>query len=351
MVRLIQLKLSIFAAEMKKVAFIISCIVIILSAMAAACIGVINVPWEAVWTIIGAKISGQPVPTEFATFEIAIWNLRIPRILLSLLAGASLAICGASFQAIFRNPICDPYILGISSGASLGAAIAIILGLNIFAFGITGMALLTATLTLLLILGIAYTGKRKTVETILLAGITLNFLISALITMLMVLNQESLEEIIFWTMGSFASATWIEVISLTLVFLIGGFILFLNAKNLNIMQLGTETAQTSGVNTQLTTWVILISSSIMIASTVACCGVIGFIGLIIPHITRLMFGNNNRVVFAFSIVFGAFFCLAADTIARTIAAPSELPVGSITAIAGAPYFIFLLLTNRSKSIR
>ena len=116
------------------------------------------------------------------------------------------------------------------------------------------------------------------------------------------------------------------------------------------MQLGTETAQTSGVNTQLTTWVILIASSIMIAATVACCGVIGFIGLIIPHITRLLFGNNNRTVFAFSIVFGAFFCLAADTIARTIAAPSELPVGSITAIAGAPYFIFLLLTNRSKSI-
>lgn len=334
---------------MKKSAIFIAVIAVILCTIAAVSIGVIRVPMEAVFSIIKSKICGSDVPAAWSAYEIAIWNLRLPRILISLIGGAVLAICGAAFQAIFRNPICDPYILGISSGASLGAAIAIVTGIDVFLFGISSATLVTALATLFVVLGIAYAGKRKNTETILLAGIAINFLISSMITILMVLHQESLEEIIFWTMGSFASASWTEVVILFFVALMGITCLFFFAKNLNIMQLGNETAQTMGVNTRLTTLTILIVSSVLIATAVAFCGVIGFVGLIIPHIARLLFGNNNKVVFAYSIVFGAFFCLAADTVARTIAAPAELPVGSITAFAGAPYFIFLLLTNNKKS--
>ena len=167
----------------------------------------------------------------------------------------------------------------------------------------------------------------------------------------MVLHQENLDEIIFWTMGSFAAATWEEILGLTIIFILVGCFLYFYSKELNILQLGTETAQTTGVNTRKMTVSVLIISSILVATAVACCGVIGFVGLMIPHIVRLLFGNETRTVFTFSILFGAIFCLLADTCARTLAAPSELPVGSITAIVGAPYFIFLLLTQRRLSAR
>ena len=331
--------------------FIAAVVVIVVGAVGAVCVGVIQIPTDAVFGIVKAKICGREIPTEWQTYDITVWNLRIPRVLLSLLAGGALSLCGASFQTIFRNPICDPYILGISSGASLGAAIAIITGLDAFFFGLTGLALITAILTLVLILAIASVGKRKSVETILLSGVAVNFLVSAGITLLMVLHQENLDEIIFWTMGSFAASTWEELLGLVIVFIFVGGFLFFHSKELNILQLGTETAQTTGVNTKKMTISVLIISSILVATAVSCCGVIGFIGLMIPHIVRLIFGNETRTVFTFSILFGAIFCLLADTCARTIAAPAELPVGSITAIVGAPYFIFLLLTQHRLSAK
>ena len=338
--------------KQKKLWFLIGAIVtIVVGAVAAVCVGVISIPMEAVFGIVKARICGQTVPAEWQTYDITVWNLRIPRVLLSLLAGGALSLCGAAFQTIFRNPICDPYILGISSGASLGAAIAIITGLDAFFFGLTGLALITAILTLVLILAIASVGKRKSVETILLSGVAVNFLVSAGITLLMVLHQENLDEIIFWTMGSFAASTWEETACLLTVFIIVGIFLYFHSKELNIIQLGTDTAQTTGVNTKRITGSVLIISSILVATAVSCCGVIGFIGLMIPHIVRLLFGNETRTVFTFSIMFGAIFCLLADTCARTVAAPAELPVGSITAIVGAPYFIFLLLTQRRLSAR
>ena len=331
--------------------FIGAIVTIVVGAVVAVCVGVIQIPADAVFGIVKARISGNEVPTEWQTYDITVWNLRIPRVLLSLLAGGALSLCGAAFQIIFRNPICDPYILGISSGASLGAAIAIITGLDAYFFGLTGMALITSLLTLVLILAIASVGKRKSIETILLSGVAVNFLVSAGITLLMVLHQENVDEIIFWTMGSFASSTWEEIAGLLTVFIIVGGLLYFYSKELNIIQLGIETAQTTGVNTKKMTLSVLVFSSILVATAVACCGVIGFVGLMIPHIVRLIFGNETRTVFTFSILFGAIFCLLADTCARTLAAPAELPVGSITSIVGAPYFIFLLLTQRRLSAK
>lgn len=334
---------------MKKIAFIVSVLVLCALSVVAVCIGVIDIPLDKVFYLIKAYILGETIPEELSLFSITIWTLRLPRIIMSIVAGAALAVCGAAFQAIFRNPICDPYILGISSGASLGAAVAIILGIDTFLFGLTGFALISALITLLIIVQIASVGHKKSMETILLAGVSINFLISSVITLLMVLHQESLDKIIFWTMGSFASVTWNEIGILSIVFAIITFFLFYYAKSLNVLQLGDDIAQSSGIGAQRTRLIVLILSSILVATTVAFCGVIGFIGLIIPHIVRILFGNNNLTTFSFSIVFGAIFCLLADTLARSIAIPAELPVGSITAIAGAPYFIFLLLTHNSHS--
>ncbi len=309
----------------------------------AAGIGVIRIPMEVVVQSVGQKL-GLFRDVEIAEYyQVTLWQLRIPRIVMSVLAGAALAICGGVFQSIFRNPVCDPYILGISSGASIGAAAAFILGWDAVVFGVTMPALVTALLTLLLILGIArFRGKHDT-NTLLLIGIALNFLISALITLLVVMNQKEMHKIYFWTMGSLTHVSWIEIAWLVPVMVICIIILFYHSKAMNIMQVGVETAQTLGVNTERTTHVVLVTSSVLISVVVSFCGSIGFIGLIMPHVARLLVGSNNRRLFTYSLFFGAFFLLIADTLARTIAAPAELPVGSITALAGAPYFIYLVM--------
>ena len=318
-------------------------IVLLGSMLVAAAIGVIPIPVKIILQSIGQKFGFFRDIQITDYYQVTLWQLRIPRIVMSVLAGASLAICGGVFQSIFRNPVCDPYILGISSGASLGAAIAFILGWDVALFGITLPALVTALLTLLLILGIARLKGKHNTNTLLLIGIALNFFISAVITLLVVVNQKEMHKIYFWTMGSLTHVSWLEIGWLLPVMIACIFILFYYSKSLNIMQVGTETAQTLGIDTQKTTYIVLITSSILISVVVSFCGSIGFIGLIMPHVARLLFGSNNRRLFTYSLFFGAFFLLIADTLARTIAAPAELPVGSITALAGAPYFIYLIL--------
>ena len=318
--------------------------IVLLTAMfVAAGIGVIPIPIKTIFQSVGQKF-GLFRDMQIADYyQVTLWQLRIPRIVMSVLAGASLAVCGGVFQSIFRNPVCDPYILGISSGASLGAAIAFILGWDAVLFGITLPALVTALLTLLLILGIARLKGKHNTNTLLLIGIALNFFISAVITLLVVVNQKDMHKIYFWTMGSLTHVSWLEIAWLLPVMIICIGILFYYAKAMNIMQVGTETAQTLGIDTQKTTYIVLVTSSILISVVVSFCGSIGFIGLIMPHVARLLFGSNNRRLFTYSLFFGAFFLLIADTLARTIAAPAELPVGSITALAGAPYFIYLIM--------
>ena len=318
--------------------------IVLLTAMfVAAGIGVIPIPIKTILQSVGQKF-GLFHDMQIADYyQVTLWQLRIPRIVMSVLAGASLAVCGGVFQSIFRNPVCDPYILGISSGASLGAAIAFILGWDAALFGITLPALVTALLTLLLILGIARIKGKHNTNTLLLIGIALNFFISAVITLLVVVNQREMHKIYFWTMGSLTHVSWLEIAWLLPIMIICICILFYYAKAMNIMQVGTETAQTLGIDTQKTTYIVLVTSSILISVVVSFCGSIGFIGLIMPHVARLLFGSNNRRLFTYSLFFGAFFLLIADTLARTIAAPAELPVGSITALAGAPYFIYLIM--------
>jgi iron complex transport system permease protein len=317
---------------------------LLLAAGSCIFIGAVHIPAKAVIAGFLQKAGIQSAAVADQSFyDTILWQLRLPRIVVSLLAGASLALCGCVFQSIFRNPVCDPYMLGISSGASLGAAVAFLLGLDTLVFGVTLPALATALLTLFLIMGISAMQRRQSTQTLLLIGIALNFLISAVITLLMVINRQEMQKIFFWTMGSVASATWTDAICICITLTLVALVLFYYAKDLNIIQLESDAARTLGVDTQRATHVTLIAASVLTAVVVSFCGVIGFIGLIVPHITRLIFGSDNRRLFTYSLFFGAFFLLIADTLARTLAAPSELPVGSITALAGAPYFIFLLL--------
>ena len=274
------------------------------------------------------------------------WRLRLPRVLMSVLVGAVLSVCGAAYQSIFRNPLTDPYVLGVSSGASLGAAVAILLGLEAWLWGVGGMALAAALATVWLIYRIASIGNRMHTTTLLLTGVCLTLLISALISFLMVLNQEKMDSIIFWTMGSFGSSSWTDVALMAPVALIGMGVVLWYGRDLNLLLAGSEAAKSMGCEVEKVKRVLLVATTLMVAFAVSSCGVIGFVGLIVPHAVRLVAGPDNRKVVPYSILCGAMFVLVCDTLARYLLRPSELPVGSLTSMVGAPLFIYLLYKNK-----
>ena len=276
------------------------------------------------------------------------WNLRAPRIVLSVLVGAALSVCGAAYQSVFRNPLTDPYLLGISSGASVGAAVAILLGLEAYMLGVGTCALVTGLLTIVVIYRIASIGNRMHTTTLLLTGVCITFLMSAIISFIMVLRQDKMDSIIFWTMGSFASASWTEVAIVAPVVAVGIGIVLYYARDLNLLLAGSETARSLGVEVERVKRVLLLSTTLMVAFCVATCGVIGFVGLVVPHCLRLVLGPDNRRIVPCAIFAGGLFMLLCDTLARTLLMPAELPVGSLTALAGAPLFIYLLYKNKKR---
>lgn len=316
---------------MRKTATLLILAFLLLAAMlGSSMVGVVHFSWDEMWT--------SPI----------FWRLRLPRIVLSVMVGASLSVCGAAYQSVFRNPLTDPYILGVSSGASLGAAVAIIAGLQYYLWGIGAFALVTALLTVLLIYRIASIGNRLHTTTLLLTGVCITFLITALISFLMVLHQDKMESIIFWTMGSFASASWLDVALLAPVALVGIAVVIYHSKDLNLLLAGSETAQSLGVEVEKVKRTILFFTTLMVAFAVSTCGVIGFVGLVVPHGIRLVTGADNRKVVPYSIFVGGLFLLICDTLSRTLLPPSELPVGSLTALVGAPLFIYLLYKNKKS---
>ena len=275
-------------------------------------------------------------------------QIRLPRVILSVIVGAALSVCGAAYQSIFRNPLTDPYVLGVSSGASLGAALAIMLGLEALAWGVSGMALAFALLTVVLIYRIASIGNRMHTTTLLLTGVCITLLISSLISFLMVLHHDKMESIIFWTMGSFGSATWTDVVLVAPVAAAGIAVVRYYGRDLNLLLAGSEAAKSMGCEVEKVKRILLVTTTLMVAFAVSSSGVIGFVGLIVPHAVRLVSGPDNRKVIPYSALCGALFVLVADTLARTLVRPSELPVGSLTSMVGAPLFIYLLYRNKKR---
>ena len=310
------------------------------------------------WVIIGltvlllAAMAGSCLlgAVDFEASEVLqspiFWQLRLPRVLMSVLVGAVLSVCGAAYQSVFRNPLTDPYVLGVSSGASLGAAVAILLGLEAWLWGVGGMALAAALLTVWLIYRIASIGNRMHTTTLLLTGVCLTLLISAVISFLMVLNHEKMDSIIFWTMGSFGSSSWTDVVLMAPVAVAGIGVVLWHGRDLNLLLAGSEAARSMGVEVERVKRVLLVATTLMVAFAVSSTGVIGFVGLIVPHAVRLVAGPDNRRVVPYAMLCGALFVLVCDTLARTLLRPSELPVGSITPIIGAPLFIYLLYKNK-----
>lgn len=298
--------------------------------VASCFLGSVDIEWDSLW------------------HEDIFRMLRLPRIVMCILVGAILSVCGAAYQSIFRNPLTDPYVLGVSSGASLGAAVAILLGLEAIFWGVEATALVAALLTVLLLYLIASNGNRMHTTTLLLTGVCLTLLISAVISFLIFLNPDKMNSIYFWTMGSFVNKMWEDVWVLLPVTVLGIGVVLWYSRDLNLLLAGSEVAKSMGVEVEKVKRVLLLATTIMVAFAVSTCGVIGFVGLIVPHAVRLVAGPDNRRVVPYSMLCGAIFVLACDTLARTVLRPSELPVGSLTSIIGAPLFIYLLYKNKKK---
>lgn len=278
--------------------------------------------------------------------------VRLPRILLSLLVGASLAIAGVTTQGIFKNPMADPYILGVSSGAALGASIVIILGITAsnFMFGITLGSFAGATLSSFIVFNIARSGNKIPIETLLLSGIAVSAFFSAITSFLMYISGKSLNQIVFWIMGALSGSNWNDVIILLPFALLGSLLIFAFSRDLNILLLGDETAANLGTDVSKLKVIMLVLSSLIAAAAVSVSGIIGFVGLIIPHMMRIIVGPDHRILIPSSILAGAIFLMIADTFSRMIAQPTEIPVGIITAVIGAPFFIYLIMKKKKSRI-
>ncbi|GIN84984.1 putative ABC transporter permease protein YvrB [Heyndrickxia sporothermodurans] len=277
-------------------------------------------------------------------------NIRLPRVLLAGLVGASLAIAGAAFQGLLRNPLADPYTLGISSGASVGAVITIFFHLSLPVIGMLTlpiMSILGSFLTIFCVLLFARKiEKSMKVETIILTGIIFSSFFSSFISLIIALTGDELRQIIGWLLGSVSMRGWNYVLILLPFFIVGSLLLLLNAKELDAMSLGEERAQHLGVNVEKRKLLILIAGSILTGAAVSVSGAIGFVGLVIPHLLRIIWGPNHRQLLPLSILFGSAFLIITDLVSRTIIQPSELPIGVITALIGAPVFAVILMKRK-----
>ncbi|HGE69192.1 TPA: iron ABC transporter permease [Candidatus Poribacteria bacterium] len=277
--------------------------------------------------------------------ELALMEWRLPRIAIGAIVGGGLAIAGVVFQALLRNPLSEPYILGVSSGGSLGAVIAIILGIGSIK-GIPTLpvfAFLGSLGSIFLVYTIARVGGKTPTHIILLAGVIVNAFFSALIMFLVsIIRENEAYKFILWSMGNLApSETNLTLFSLGLVVL-GEIILLFYGQSFNLLSMGEETATELGVEVERVKKIAFVLASLITGACVAICGIIGFVGLIVPHIVRMIIGADHRILMPTSALVGAIFLVTADTIARTVTAPSEIPVGVVTALAGAPFFIYLL---------
>jgi len=331
-----------------KTVFLMGLIVLFGIIIYASTIGVADINFFSSLKIIAERLPviKNYIPSEeiINSHRIIVWNIRLPRILLAGTVGMGLAIVGVTFQSMFKNPMADPYVLGVSSGAALGATISMVLGLsfiNVFAF-------CGALLTVWLVYLISRVGNKVHNITLLLAGIAMSSMMSSIISVLMIFNRDKIEMIVFWIMGSVSAASWKQVATLLPVTFLGSLLIIYFSRELNLFLVGDESARSLGVETDKVKKILLIISSVIIAFTVAVSGIIGFVGLIIPHGVRILVGPDHRVLTPFSALGGALFLIICDTLARTVIPPTEIPVGAVTAIFGSPYFIYLLYKSKKK---
>lgn len=324
-------------------AYVASIVLFLCSLWIGVSFGTVNIPISTLW--------------DKATDPIAysiLWNIRMPRVILAAIVGASLAIAGAAFQGLLKNPLADPYTLGISSGASVGAVMTIFLGISIpflGAFTLPVFSMVGAACTMVIVLSFARLVDRSMkMETLILTGIIFSSFLGSCISLMVALTGEELREIIGWLLGSVSMRGWSYVNMILPFLIIGTGIIWINRRELNAMIYGEERAQYLGVNVKRSKYMILAGGSILTGAAVAASGTIGFVGLVVPHMIRLLIGADHRHLLTLSFLNGASLLVICDLVSRTIISPVELPIGVITSFIGAPVFAYIFFKQRRKVV-
>ena len=322
-----------------KVAYLFSGLLLIVSLWFAISIGSVAIPIATIW-------DSETNPTAHHI----LWNIRMPRVILAACIGASLALAGAALQGLLKNPLADPYTLGISSGASVGAVATIFFGISLpflQTFTLPIFSMVGAAITIVLVISFARVVDRTMkMETLLLTGVIFSSFLGACISLMIALTGEQLREIIGWLLGSVSNRGWSYVQMVIPFVFIGSLIIWLCRRELNALVFGEEKAQHLGVHVRQSKYTVLVGASILTGAAVAVSGTIGFVGLVIPHMMRALVGADHRHVLPLAFINGATLLVICDLVSRTIIAPTELPIGVITAFIGAPVFAYIFFKQR-----
>lgn len=322
---------------------------VVLIGLVAGGIGSVYIPPWAVLNIITEKIPGITMAADWPdSWETIVWQLRIPRIVLVALVGAGLGISGATYQGLFRNPLADPYLIGVASGAGLGATVALLTPVPLFV-GSFSVLPLAAFAGGILAVSIAYAIARRSgglqLTTLILAGVAIAALAGAATSLLIIRANPDVRPLLGWLFGGFIGASWKDVLTILPYVVFGSGIMMVYGRILNLLQVEEQEAKQMGVNVERTKLLLISIASLTTAAVVSVSGLIGFVGLIAPHAVRLIWGYDYRALLPMSMLVGAGFLIVADVVARTAVNPAELPVGVVTAFCGAPFFLFLLRRN------
>ena len=324
-------------------AYVTSIALLLCSLWIGVSFGTVNIPLSTLWD----------KTTDPIAYSI-LWKIRMPRVILAAIVGASLAIAGAAFQGLLKNPLADPYTLGISSGASVGAVMTIFLGISIPVLGTFTLPVFSmagAACTMVIVLSFARLVDRSMkMETLILTGIIFSSFLGSCISLMVALTGEELRAIIGWLLGSVSMRGWSYVNMILPFMIIGTSIIWFNRRELNAMIYGEERAQYLGVNVKRSKYMILAGGSILTGSAVAASGTIGFVGLVVPHMIRLLVGADHRHLLTLSFLNGASLLVICDLVSRTIISPVELPIGVITSFIGAPVFAYIFFKQRRKVV-
>jgi iron complex transport system permease protein len=316
--------------------------------LASAGLGYLQLGFGEVARILAAKTAGMPEIAEALdpVHPVVVWEVRLPRILTAAIVGGGLAVAGAVYQGVLLNPLADPYTLGVSAGAAFGAALALLLGIDFLGvYSVPLCAFIGAAGTLAVVVYLSAAAGGLSSNNLILSGIVVAAILSAGISFLKYVADEQVAVIIFWLMGSFAARTWTDV-ALTLATVCMGLAVFVFfARDLNLMAMGERAAGSLGVDTRRVTLVLIVSASLVSAVCVSVSGIIGFVGLLVPHMMRSLTGPDNRRLIPVSLLAGAILLLGADTTTRALL-PSEIPIGVLTALIGGPFFCYVFLKRQ-----
>lgn len=331
--------------------------ILALTAMAVSVIclhfGAQPIGYGEIWRVFMNAMSGEEIDGEISNVASTILlQIRLPRLLLGFLVGCALATVGVALQALLRNPLADPYVLGVSSGAALGAAVGILLGVGTTFLADTALPVcgfVGGLLALVIVYRMAVNSEQLPIHGLLLTGVILNAVFSALIMFITsILDPNRSYGMMAWLMGTLTAPTYRGLAGVVVYLSIGLVLLFSQMRALNILALGEETARTLGIDTERAKRSIFVVAALVTGAVVSVSGMIGFIGMVVPHAVRLVTGADHRLLLPASALVGGTFLMGADTIARTLIVPTEIPVGIITALAGGPFFLYLLLWRKDR---